>query len=138
MPKYQFSCEVVAQYIAEQSDPDESIYGFAYTVTITNTGDIAAQLISRHWTIVDNQGMAEEVTGLGVVGQQPLLKPGEAFQYHSGSRLRTHSGTMHGSYTCVATDGESFEAEIPMFVLEASLPSDNENAGHSQPQRTLH
>jgi ApaG protein len=134
MSKYQFSCEVVAQFIAEQSDPDQSIYSFAYTVTITNTGEVAAQLISRHWTIVDNRGMAEEVKGLGVVGHQPLLKPGESFQYNSGSRLRTSSGTMHGSYTCVAVDGESFEAEIPMFVLEAHMPGDS----NSLSQRTLH
>ncbi len=96
------------------------MYGFAYTVTVTNTGEVAAQLISRHWVIADANGHIEEVKGLGVVGHQPLLKPGEAFQYSSGSRLRTPSGTMHGSYFCVAEDGERFEAVIPMFVLEAS------------------
>ena len=120
MPKYQFSCEVIPQYMPEQSSPGDSVYGFAYTVTITNTGEMSAQLISRHWVIVDANGLSEEVKGLGVVGHQPLLKAGESFQYASGSRLRTASGTMHGRYFCVAEDGERFEVDIPMFVLEAS------------------
>lgn len=119
-PKYQLSCAVTAQYIAQQSSPDDGVYGFVYTVTITNTGQVAAQLISRHWEIVDANGHVEEVKGLGVVGHQPMLKPGESFQYSSGSRLRTATGAMHGTYFCVAEDGERFEALIPMFVLEAS------------------
>ena len=119
MPKYQFSCKVFPQYLPEQSAPDQDIYSFSYTVTVTNTGEIAAQLISRHWVISDANGHNEEVKGLGVVGQQPLLKPGESFQYSSGSRLRTASGTMHGSYFCVAEDGERFETLISLFVLEA-------------------
>ena len=119
MSKYQFSCEVSPQYLPEQSAPDQELYGFSYTVTVTNTGKAAAQLISRHWVISDANGHTEEVKGLGVVGQQPLLKPGESFQYTSGSRLRTASGTMHGSYFFVAEDGERFEVEIPLFVLEA-------------------
>lgn len=131
MPKYQFSCEAVPSHIPEQSSPEDSVYGFAYTITITNTGDVTAQLISRHWTIVDANGMAEEVRGLGVVGHQPLLKPGESFQYSSGARLRTPTGTMHGSYFFVAEDGERFESEIPMFVLEAG-------PGSNTPARTLH
>lgn len=131
MPKYQFSSEVIPQYMPDQSSPEDSVYGFAYTVTITNTGDIPAQLIARHWVIVDASGMSEEVKGLGVVGHQPLLKPGESFQYTSGARLRTASGTMHGHYFCVAEDGERFEARIPMFMLEASH-------GDSAPMRTLH
>jgi ApaG protein len=133
-PKYQFSCAVVPQYISQQSSPGDSIYGFAYTVTITNTGQVTAQLISRHWEIVDANGHIEEVKGLGVVGHQPLLKPGESFQYSSGSRLRTPSGAMHGTYFCVAEDGERFEALIPMFVLEAT-GSDGNNTPTS---RTLH
>jgi ApaG protein len=132
--KYQFSCAVVPQYIPQQSSPDDSIYGFAYTVTITNTGQVTAQLISRHWEIVDANGHIEEVKGLGVVGHQPLLKPGESFQYSSGSRLRTPSGAMHGTYFCVAEDGERFEALIPMFVLEAT-GSDGSNRPTG---RTLH
>lgn len=120
MPKYQFSCDVLPHYLPEQSAPEDGVYGFAYTVTITNTGAVAAQLISRHWIISDAKGHSEEVKGLGVVGHQPLLKPGESFQYSSGSRLRTPSGTMHGSYFFVAEDGERFEAAIPMFVLDAS------------------
>ena len=120
MPKYQFSCEVLPRYLPEQSAPEQDVYGFAYTVTITNTGDVAAQLISRHWVISDANGHTEEVKGLGVVGHQPLLKPGESFQYSSGSRLRTPTGTMHGSYFFVAEDGERFEASIAMFVLDAN------------------
>ncbi len=131
MSKYQFSCVVVPQYLPEQSAPDESIFGFAYTVTVTNTGQVPAQLISRHWVISDAKGHTEEVKGLGVVGHQPLLKPGESFQYSSGSRLRTPSGTMHGRYFCVAEDGERFEVVIPMFVLEAG-------DGSTPPGRTLH
>ncbi|WP_137894955.1 Co2+/Mg2+ efflux protein ApaG [Ramlibacter sp. 2FC] len=119
MSKYQFSVEVEPQYLPEQSDPGQDAYGFAYTITISNTGEIAAQLISRHWIISDARGHTEEVKGLGVVGHQPLLKPGESFQYTSGCRLRTASGTMHGSYFCVAEDGERFETSIPLFVLEA-------------------
>ena len=122
MPKYQFSCEVTPQFLPDQSAPEERIFGFAYTVTITNTGEVAAQLVSRHWVICDSAGHTEEVKGLGVVGHQPLLKPGESFQYSSGSRLATASGTMHGSFFCVAEDGERFEAQIPMFVLEAADP----------------
>jgi len=139
MPKYQFSCEVVPQYIPEQSSPADSVYGFAYTVTVTNTGDITAQLISRHWIIVDANGLREEVKGLAVVGHQPLLKPGESFQYTSGTRLRTVSGTMHGSYFCVAEDGERFEVEIPMFVLEANSSGRGSNdAGSDASSRVLH
>ena len=129
--KYQFSCLVVAQYIAAQSSPNDGIYGFAYTVTISNTGQVAAQLISRHWEIADANGHIEEVKGLGVVGHQPLLQPGESFQYSSGSRLRTPTGAMQGTYFCVADDGTRFEALIPMFVLEAT-------SGNQPEGRTLH
>jgi ApaG protein len=133
MPKYQCSCAVVPYYLPEQSAPEDEVYGFAYTVTITNTGEVAAQLISRHWIISDARGHTEEVKGLGVVGHQPLLKPGESFQYSSGSRLRTPSGTMHGSYFFVAEDGERFEAAIPAFVLDAG-----DGAGTAGPGRVLH
>ena len=118
MGKYQFRVDVEPQYLPEQSAPAQDIYSFAYTITITNTGEVPAQLISRHWVIANALGELEEVKGLGVVGHQPLLKPGEAFQYTSGCRLRTPSGTMHGSYFCVAEDGERFEVEIPVFELD--------------------
>ena len=131
MPKYQFNVDVTPQYLREQSAPGEDIYGFSYTITITNTGESPAQLISRHWFITDAAGHTEEVKGLGVVGHQPLLRAGESFQYTSGCRLRTASGTMRGSYFCVAEDGERFEAPIPLFVLEAT-------GGAGAPARVLH
>jgi len=118
MAKYQFRVEVEPQYLPEQSAPAQELYTFAYTITITNTGEVPAQLISRHWIIANALGELEEVKGLGVVGHQPLLKPGESFQYTSGCRLRTPSGTMQGSYFCVAEDGERFEVEIPVFTLD--------------------
>ncbi len=130
MAKYAFLVEVKPQYLAEQSAPHEDLYVFAYTVTITNTGETAAQLVSRTWNINDANGHTERVRGLGVVGQQPLLSPGQAFEYTSGTRLRTPTGTMHGSFFCVAEDGEKFDADIPMFVLDALS-----DAGGS---RTLH
>ena len=117
MKTYQFAVSVVPQYLSEQSDPDQGVYAYSYTVTIVNTGVIAAQLVSRHWIITDATGKVEEVRGLGVVGQQPLLKPGEAFEYTSWSRLTTPTGSMRGSYFCVAEDGARFEADIPEFAL---------------------
>lgn len=119
MPKLQFAIEAVPEYLPEQSDPDEGSYAFAYTITVTNVGEAPGQLISRHWIITDARGHVEEVKGLGVVGQQPLLKPGESFQDTSGCRLRTRSGTMHGTYHCVAEDGAPFAVPIPLLVLEA-------------------
>ncbi len=133
MPKYQISVEVVPQFLPDQSAPDEDQYVFAYTITITNTGDIPAQVISRTWNVNDANGHTEKVKGLGVVGQQPLLKPGQAFEYTSGTRLRTPTGTMHGSFFCVAEDGEKFDADVPMFVLDA-LSGDTGIGG----TRTLH
>ncbi len=136
MPKsprpYQFSVEVFPQYLPEQSSPDQGLYLFAYTITIRNTGSVAAQLISRTWNVNDANGHTEKIKGLGVVGQQPLLKPGQAFEYTSGTRLRTPTGTMHGSFFCVAEDGEKFDVDIPMFVLDA-LSSSGTNG-----KRTLH
>lgn len=121
-PKYQLHVEAQPSYLPEQSVPEGHVYSFAYTITVTNTGTVPAQLIARHWVIADASGHTEEVKGLGVVGQQPLLKPGESFQYTSGCRLRTASGSMHGSYFCVAEDGEQFSAPIGLFVLEAMGP----------------
>jgi ApaG protein len=119
MSNPQFTVQVAPQYLPEQSAPDDAMYVFAYTITITNTGDIAAQVISRTWNVNDSNGLTEKVKGLGVVGQQPFLKPGQAFEYTSGTRLRTPTGTMHGSLFCVAEDGDKFDADIPMFVLDA-------------------
>ena len=119
MLRYKFQVEVQPQYLSEQSDPDGGLYMFAYTITITNVGNIAAQLISRTWNVNDSNGTHEKIKGLGVVGHQPFLKPGEQFEYTSGTRLRTPTGTMHGSYFCVAEDGEKFDVDIPMFVLDA-------------------
>jgi len=119
MSKYQFRVEVLPRYLAEQSSPEQGLYVFSYTVTITNIGGVPAQLISRTWNVNDANGHTEKVKGLGLVGQQPLLKPGDAFEYTSGTRLRTPTGTMHGSFFCVAEDGEKFDTDVPMFVLDA-------------------
>lgn len=133
MPKYLFACEAEPQYLSEQSAPEEDLYAFAYTITITNAGEVSAQLIARHWIIEDGHGHTEEVKGLGVVGHQPLLRPGESFQYTSGTRLRTPSGSMRGSFFCVAEDGERFEADVPAFDLRA-VGGGNGDA----PARVLH
>ena len=118
MAAYEFTVTVRTQYLPEQSDPSRSNYVFTYAITIKNTGTVGAQLISRHWVITNAAGEIEEVKGLGVVGHQPLLKPGESFQYSSGCRLRTSSGTMQGTYFCVSEDGERFDVEIAPFVLD--------------------
>jgi ApaG protein len=120
MPTYQFSVSVRPQFVPEHSRPDEDKFLFAYTVTIRNTGDVAAQLISRHWIITDANNKIEEVQGLGVVGEQPMLQPGEAFEYTSGCPIATPVGSMRGSYQCVASDGTRFEAPIAEFLL--SMP----------------
>lgn len=118
--RYEFSVAVETAYIAEQSDVEQNRYVFSYTITITNTGSMPAQLISRHWVITDATGSVQEVRGLGVVGVQPLLKPGEHFQYTSGSVLNTPVGTMHGSYHITAEDGTQFDTPIAPFTL--SMP----------------
>ena len=119
MSKYQFRVDVKPAYQAEQSDPAQGLYVFSYTIRITNAGQVPAQLVSRTWNVNDANGHTERVRGLGVVGQQPLLKPGQAFEYTSGTHLRTPTGTMHGSFFCVAEDGEKFDTDVPMFVLDA-------------------
>jgi ApaG protein len=118
--KYDITVAVKTAYLPEQSDPARSTYVFAYTITITNTGEVAAQLISRHWIITDADSQVQEVKGLGVVGQQPLLQPGESFEYTSGTSLATAVGTMRGTYQMVAGDGKAFDAAIPQFTL--SMP----------------
>ena len=130
MSKYQFRVEVSPRFLAEQSMPEQGMYVFSYTVSIANVGAVPAQLISRTWNVNDANGHTERVRGLGVVGQQPLLKPGEVFEYTSGTRLRTPTGTMHGSFFCVAEDGEKFDTDVPMFVLDALSASGG--------RRTLH
>lgn len=115
--KYRIEVSPMPHFIPEQSDPDNDRYIFAYTITIRNTGEVPAQLVSRHWIITDAHNEVQEVRGLGVVGKQPLLQPGESFEYTSGSSLTTPIGTMKGSYQMVAEDGTHFEAEIPEFVL---------------------
>jgi ApaG protein len=120
MAAYEFTISVRTQYLEEQSQPDNSHYVFAYAITIKNTGQVAAQLISRHWVITDANNHVEEVRGLGVVGHQPFLQPGEQFEYTSGTSMATPQGSMLGEYFCVAEDGEQFEARIPEFIL--SLP----------------
>ncbi|MBW8328474.1 MAG: Co2+/Mg2+ efflux protein ApaG [Thiobacillus sp.] len=118
--KYHISVNVNTTYLAEQSDPSSDRYVFAYTISIANTGTVAAQLISRHWIITDADNVTQEVKGLGVVGEQPLLRPGESFEYTSGTAMATPVGTMHGTYQMVAEDGNKFDAEIPVFTL--SMP----------------
>ncbi|MEK8087959.1 Co2+/Mg2+ efflux protein ApaG [Aquabacterium sp. A3] len=112
-----FSCSVQPRYLEEQSNPAAHEYAFAYTVTIVNAGDVAAQLIGRRWLITDATGKEEEVRGLGVVGQQPFLRPGERFEYTSWTRLDTPHGVMEGTYYCMTEDARAFEAPIDAFVL---------------------
>jgi ApaG protein len=118
--KYEIQVGTQVEYIPEQSSEEQDRYVFAYTITITNTGSIPAQLISRHWVITDASNSVQEVRGLGVVGEQPLLKPGESFEYTSGSAINTPVGTMKGSYQMVAEDGTKFDATIAEFTL--SMP----------------
>ena len=107
-------------FIAEQSDIEHNRYAFEYHVKITNTGNIAAQLISRHWIITEANGAIQEVQGLGVVGAQPLLQPSESFEYSSGTLISMPMGEMHGTYQMVAEDGKRFDAIIQPFTL--SMP----------------
>ncbi len=114
---YDVSVSAVTQYLKDQSDENAGRYVFAYTITIRNTGTVTAQLISRHWIITDADGQVQEVRGLGVVGAQPVLRPGESHEYTSGTALATAVGTMRGSYQMVAEDGTRFDATIPSFTL---------------------
>jgi len=115
--RYEVTVEPVARFLADQSDPAKDQYVFTYTIKITNTGDVAAQLLSRHWIITDADHKVQEVKGLGVVGKQPVLKPGESFEYTSGASIPTNVGTMQGSYQMMAVDGKAFDAPIPLFTL---------------------
>lgn len=120
MSAYDLNVSVTTRYVDDQSAPDRSNYVFTYSVTIKNTGKVGAQLISRHWVITDANNRIEEVRGLGVVGRQPLLQPGEEFEYTSGTQLATPQGSMQGEFFFVAEDGKKFEVKVPEFVL--SLP----------------
>jgi len=115
--KYQITIDARPQFLDEQSDVEAGRFVFAYTISIRNSGSVAAQLISRHWVITDGDGKVQEVRGLGVVGNQPFLKPGEHFEYTSGCALTTPVGTMRGSYQLTAEDGTQFEAPIAEFTL---------------------
>jgi ApaG protein len=115
--RHEISVSATTRYLQDQSDESAERYVFSYTVTIRNTGSVTAQLISRHWIITDAQGQVQEVRGLGVVGAQPVLRPGEHHEYTSGTALGTSVGTMRGSYQMVAEDGTRFEAPIPEFTL---------------------
>ena len=118
--KYEITVTTHTTYIPEQSDAGSGRYVFAYTITLRNTGSVTAQLISRHWIITDANNQVQEVRGLGVVGEQPRLKPDESFEYTSGTALATPVGTMRGTYQMVADDGLQFDAVIPEFTL--SIP----------------
>ena len=110
---------VEPDYLPERSEPDEGRYFWAYTIEISNNGSRTAQLVSRHWLIVDANGRREEVRGAGVVGEQPILKPGETFRYTSGCPLTTPSGIMSGTYRMVDEEGRSFDVVIPTFSLDS-------------------
>jgi ApaG protein len=113
----EFTCTVQVQYLDEQSAPANGVYAYAYTVNIRNTGPVTAQLIARHWVITDALGHTEEVRGLAVVGHQPLLQPGQTFEYSSWTRLATPQGTMRGTFFCMTDDARPFEAPVPTFLL---------------------
>ena len=118
--KHEITVSARTAFIPDQSDAQSGRYVFAYTITITNTGTVPAQLISRHWIITDSNNQVQEVRGLGVIGEQPLLRPNESFEYTSGTAIATPVGTMRGSYQMVAEDGVEFDAPIPEFTL--SMP----------------
>ena len=115
--KYHITVSAKAFYVEDQSDPEKNHYVFGYTIRVVNTGTVEAKLISRHWVITDSNHRIEEVRGLGVVGQQPALAPGQAFEYTSGCPLATPVGTMRGEYRMTAADGVQFEVPIPEFTL---------------------
>jgi ApaG protein len=117
MAKPEFTCDVRVQYLADQSQPPEGPFAFAYTVTIRNTGNITGQLIARHWVVTHANGQQDNVRGLAVVGHQPLLKPGEQFEYSSWTRIDTPHGHMQGTFFCMTEDAHPFEALVPEFLL---------------------
>ncbi len=120
MANPQFTCSVVVRPLPDQTDAAQQVYGYAYTVTIRNTGDVAAQLVARHWAITDHRGQLQQVRGLGVVGHQPLLKPGEQFEYTSWAQIATPQGSMQGSFFCITEDAKWFESPVAEFALADS------------------
>jgi ApaG protein len=120
MANPRFDCVVTVAPLPEHTQDGE--HAFAYTVSIRNSGDVTAQLVARRWLIVDAHGRSEEVRGLAVVGKQPVLKPGEAFEYTSWTRLATPVGTMRGTFYCMTENAQPFEADVPEFLLSASRP----------------
>ncbi len=118
--KHDITVSARTVFIPDQSNAQSGRYVFAYTITITNTGTVPAQLVSRHWIITDSNNQVQEVRGPGVIGEQPLLRPNESFEYTSGTAIATPVGTMRGSYQMVAEDGVQFDAPIPEFTL--SMP----------------
>ena len=117
MARPEFTTSVAVRHLPEQSDRDKGHYAFAYKVTIKNSGDVTSQLIARHWVITDSSGQVDEVRGLAVVGHQPVLKPGESFEYESWTRIATPNGTMRGTFFCTTEDAQAFEAPIGEFGL---------------------
>ncbi len=117
MTNPEFTCSVAVRYLAEQSDPGKQQHAFAYTVTVRNTGPVTAQLIGRHWTVTDAHGHVDEVRGLAVVGHQPVLKPGEQFEYTSWTRIASAQGTMRGTFFCMTDEARPFEAHVVEFGL---------------------
>ncbi|HEX5844187.1 MAG TPA: Co2+/Mg2+ efflux protein ApaG [Pseudomonas sp.] len=116
-PRYQVDVSVVTRYLPEQSQPEQNRFAFAYTITISNNGQVPAKLLSRHWIITNGDGRVQEVRGAGVVGQQPNLQPGESHTYSSGTLMSSRVGTMQGSYQMLAEDGKRFDASIAPFRL---------------------
>lgn len=116
-PRYQVDVSVVTRYLPEQSQPEQNRFAFAYTVTVSNNGQLPAKLLSRHWIITNGDGGVQEVRGAGVVGQQPLIEPGKSHTYSSGTVMSTRVGTMQGSYQMLAEDGKRFDALIAPFRL---------------------
>ncbi|MDD1510453.1 Co2+/Mg2+ efflux protein ApaG [Pseudomonas sp. CNPSo 3701] len=116
-PRYQIDVNIVTRYLPEQSQPEQNRFAFAYDVTIHNTGELPAKLLTRHWIITDGNGQVQEVSGAGVIGEQPLIAPGESHRYSSGTLMATKVGTMQGSYQMLADDGQRFDAPIAPFRL---------------------
>jgi len=117
--KYEIGINIRTTYLPDQSDEEADRYVFAYTITIANIGNVTAQLISRAWVIMNGDGTTQEVRGLGVVGEQPLLKPGDSFEYTSGTVISTPVGSMKGSYQMTTEDGVQFDVDIPEFIFSA-------------------